>query len=55
MNLKECQRFSVSRFEPRAGASSFGGILLSVVIMGIALIVITIFASFALFDKNLIK
>jgi hypothetical protein len=55
MNLKECQRLQVSRLEPGASVSSFGGILISTVIMGFALIIITIFASFALLDKNLIK
>ncbi len=55
MNLKEYQRLQVSRFESRAGVSGFGGILLSTLIVGFALIVITIFASFALLDRNLLK
>jgi hypothetical protein len=55
MNLKECQRLQVSRLEPGASVSSFGGILISTVIMGFALIIITILASFALLDKILIK
>ncbi len=55
MNLTEYQRFQVSRFEPRAGVDSFGGIILSTIIVGFALIVIAIFASFSLFDKNFIK
>jgi len=55
MNLTEYQRFHVSRFEPRAGVDSFGGIILSTLIVGFALIVIAIFASFSLFNKNFIK
>jgi hypothetical protein len=52
MNLTEYQRLQLSRFEPRAGASSFGGVLLSTIIVGCALIVIAIFASFSLFGKK---
>jgi len=55
MNLKQCQRFQVSGFEPGGSVSSFGGVLISTIIMGFVLIIITIFASFALLDKNLIK
>jgi len=55
MDLKECQRLQVSRSEPGGSVSSFGSIFISTIIMGFALIIITIFASFALFDKNLIK
>jgi hypothetical protein len=55
MNLKEYQGLQVSRLEPRGNVSSFGGILISTIIMGFALLIITIFASFALLDKNLIK
>ena len=55
MNLKEYQRLHVSRFEPNADVSSFGGILLSTIIVGFALIVIAIFASFALLNNNFIK
>jgi hypothetical protein len=55
MDLKEYQRLQVNRFETRASVSSFGGVLISTMIMGLALIIITIFASFALLNKNLIK
>jgi hypothetical protein len=55
MNLKECQRLQVSRSEPGGSVSSFGGILISTIIMGFALIIITIFASFTVLDKTLIK
>jgi hypothetical protein len=55
MNLKECQRLQVRRLEPGGSVSSFGGIFISSIIMGFALIIITIFASFTLLDKNVIK
>lgn len=55
MNLKERQRLQVSRCESAASINSFGGILISTIIVGFALIIITIFASFALLDKNIIK
>jgi hypothetical protein len=55
MNLREYQRLQVSRGEPGASVSSFGGMIISTVIMGFALIIITIFASLTLLDKNLIK
>jgi hypothetical protein len=55
MNLKEYQRLHVSRFEPKTEVSSFGAVLISAFIVGFALIIITIFASFALFNKLLIK
>jgi hypothetical protein len=55
MNLKGYQSFQVSRFEPNAVVSSFGGILLSTIIVGFALILIAIYASFSLFDKNYLK
>jgi hypothetical protein len=55
MNLQEYQRFHVNRFEANADVSSFGGILLSTIIVGFALIVIAIYASFSLFDKNFVK
>ena len=49
MNLKEGQRLQVSRFESGASFSSFGGILISTIIVGLALVIITIIA---LFIKN---
>ena len=55
MNLTEYQRFHVSRFEPKAGVNSFGGIILSTIIVGFALIVVAIFASCSLFGKNFMK
>ena len=55
MNLKERQGLQVSRSEPGGSVSSFGGILISTLIMGFALLIITIFASLTLLDKNLIK
>jgi hypothetical protein len=55
MNPQECQRLQVGRCESGARVSSFGGILVSTIIMGFALLIITIFASFTLLDKNLIK
>jgi len=55
MNLKEYQRLQVGFFESKARVNSFGGILISTIIVGFALIIITIFASFALLVKNIIK
>jgi hypothetical protein len=55
MNPQECRRLQVGRGESGAIVSSFGGILVSTIIMGFALIIITIFASFTLLDKNIIK
>jgi hypothetical protein len=55
MNPKECQRLPVSRCESGANVSSFGDVLISTVIMGFALAIITVFASFTLLGKNLIK
>jgi hypothetical protein len=55
MNLKEFQQLQVTRFEPKAEVSSFGGILISAFIVGFALIIITIIASFSLFSKNIFK
>jgi hypothetical protein len=55
MNLTEYQRLQLNRFEPGAGVNSFGGILLSTLIVGFALIVIAIFASFSLCGKIRIK
>jgi len=55
MNLSECQRLQVSRCESGVRAISFGGILISTMIVGFALIMITIYASFACFFKNFIK
>ena len=55
MNPKECQGLPVSRGESGANVSSFGGVLISTLIMGFALVIITIFASFTLLGKNLIK
>ncbi len=55
MNHLELQRLQVGRCEFGGGVSSFGSMLVSTIIMGFALIIITIIASFALLDKNLIK
>ena len=55
MNPKECQRLPVSCCESGANVSSFGGVLISTMIMGFALVIITVFASFTLIGKNLIK
>jgi hypothetical protein len=55
MNLQEYQRLHVSRWESGVSVSSFGNILISTIILGFALIMITIFASFALLIKNFIK
>jgi hypothetical protein len=55
MNLQEYQRLQVSRWDSRVSVSSFGSILISTIIVGFALIMITIFASFALLIKNIIK
>jgi len=55
VNLPESQRLHVSRCESGVSVISFGGILISTMIVGFALIMITIYASFALFIKNLVK
>jgi hypothetical protein len=55
MNPNEGQRLPVRRGEARAKASSFGGVLISTLIMGFALVMITVFASLILLGKNLIK
>jgi hypothetical protein len=55
MHLKECQRFYLSRSESRARVSGLGSILISTVIMGLALLIITTFASVALLFKQFIK
>jgi hypothetical protein len=55
MDLKVCQGLHVRRFASGAGVSSFGGMLLSTMIVGLALIIITILASFSLIGKQLIK
>jgi len=55
MNLKECQRLQIGCFESKLSVNSFGGILISTIIVGFALIIITIFASFALLVKNIIE
>jgi hypothetical protein len=51
MNLKECQRLQVCRFKSGASVSSVAGILVSTIIVGFALVIITVFASFALLVK----
>jgi hypothetical protein len=55
MNPKACQGLRASRGEARAQVSSVGDVLLSTMIMGCALLVITVLASWALLVKNLIK
>ena len=55
MNLQKFQGLQVSRWDSRVSVSSFGNILISAIIVGFALIMITIFASFALLIKNIIK
>jgi len=55
MNLKACQRLQVSRFESGAEVNSFGGVLISTMIVGFALIIITVFASFSLLGKYPLK
>jgi hypothetical protein len=55
MNLQEYQRLQVSRWDSGVTVSSFGSILISTIIVGVALVMITIFASFALLIKNIIK
>ncbi len=55
MNPPEWQRLQVGRWESGVKVSSFGSILVSTIIMGFALIIITVIASFTLLDKNLIK
>ena len=55
MHLKEYQRLQVGYFESKENVNSFGGILISTIIVGVALIIITIFASFALLGKYIIK
>ena len=44
MNLKACQGLQFSRSESGARVSSFGGMLISTMIVGFALIIITILA-----------
>jgi hypothetical protein len=51
MNLKECQRLQVCRFKSGTSVSSVAGILVSTIIVGFALVIITVFASFALLVK----
>jgi hypothetical protein len=55
MNLKEYQSLQGIHFEPVARESSLGGVLFSAFIVGFALIIITIYASFTLCNKLLIK
>jgi hypothetical protein len=55
MNLQEFQSLQMSRWDSRVSVSSFGNILISTIIVGFALIMITIFASFSLLIKNIIK
>ena len=43
MNLKERQGLQVGRSDPGGSVSSFGGILISTIIMGFTLLIITIF------------
>jgi hypothetical protein len=55
MNLKACQGLQFSRFASGPGVSGLAGMLISTMIVGLALIIITILASFSLLSKNLIK
>jgi hypothetical protein len=55
MNPQEYQSLQVSRWDSRVSVSSFGNVLISAIIVGFALLMITIFASFALITKNIIK
>jgi hypothetical protein len=51
MNPKECQGLQVCRFKSEASVSSVAGILVSTIIVGFALVFITVFASFAFLVK----
>jgi hypothetical protein len=55
MNPNKGQRLPVRRGESRAEVSSFGGVLISTLVMGFALAMITVFASLTLLGKNLLK
>ncbi|MGA9754869.1 MAG: hypothetical protein WBV23_06970 [Desulfobaccales bacterium] len=55
MNLQEVRRIQVGHSLPEACVSNFGSVLISAIIVGFALIIITIFASFELLVKNSIK
>ena len=55
MHLKEGQKLQVRRFESGARVSGLGTLLISTIIMGFALIIITTVASVLLLIKNLIK
>jgi hypothetical protein len=55
MEIKEMQRLQVGHLASGADASNFGSVLISTIIVGFALIIIGIFASFALLIKNTIK
>jgi hypothetical protein len=55
MNPKACQGLPARRGEGRAQVSSVGDVLLSTMIMGCALLIITVLASWALLANNLIE
>jgi hypothetical protein len=55
MNPQEIRRFQVGHSIPEACVSNFGGVLVSTIIVGFALIIISIFASFELLIKNSVK
>jgi hypothetical protein len=55
MNLEKCQRLQVYHYKPEAGISSVAGILISTIIMGFALVIITVYASIALLVNHNIK
>ena len=55
MNPQEIHRIKVGHSLPEACVSNFGSVLVSTIIVGFALVIITIFASFALLIKNSIK
>jgi hypothetical protein len=55
MKLKACQKLHINFLEPEAEVNGLGGIIISTLIVGFALIIITIIASFTFIGKLFIK